>query len=220
MSDRYEKYGVLLKPSPQWAIDLYGFEEDHMGDTISHMMWKACYDPAYAKYIPICAKLLKEGKRWPDAFQCDRIAKTKLQYGWSNLWWQNFEFKKRPVRAIWSHITRYFGLHQETKLYRTQHGMTRDPYTHFFAACKINDMWEYAKDIHPPRSIYSPTFWAWQKHLHTGEEKWKRRYKRRESGGTPARQYVKDMCLVRAESAGCWFLYYEIYDMKVKPNKG
>lgn len=203
MSAHYEKYGVLLKPSPEWAVDLYGFEEDHAGDCISHMMWMACTDKTYIKFIPICAKLLKEGKRWPDGYQednKDRIAKTKLRYGWSKVL---YKLKLIPHR-----------------LYRTQHGMTRDPYTHFFAACKINDMWDQAKDVHPPRSIYSPTFWVWQKYLHTGEDKWRRKYLRREYRGTPARQYVKDMAIVRAKSAGAYWLWVRIENLEVKPNKG
>lgn len=221
--EEYEKAGVILRKSPQWAVDLFGFSEDCMGDCISHMMWKALFDPAYAKYIPICVALLKAGKRWPDELQkefSDRIAKTKIQYGWDKIWWQNFNKEKRPVRYVWSKITRFFGLYREYRLYRTQHGMTRDPYTHFFAACSINDQWEDAEGVHPPLSIYSPTFWAWQKYLHTGGIKWFDRYVRRESKGTPARQYVKDMALARAEAAWCMDLWNKINLMDVKPNKG
>lgn len=203
MDDRYEKYGVLLKPSPQWAIDLFGFREEHAGDTISYMMWMACKDPAYVKYIPICRDLLKQRKRWPDGFQKEnssRIAKTRIRYGWSKVLYK--------IRLI------------PHKLYRTQHGMTRDPYTYFYAACFINQEMDQMIGVYPPRYIYSPTFWAWQRYLFTGSRKWLERYVRREGRGTPSRQYVKDLALVRTEAAQCWDLHREILDMDVRPNKG
>jgi len=205
MSDRYEKYGVLLNPSPQWAIDLFGFKEEHAGDCISWMMWKCCTDRSYVKYIPICSELLENRKRWPDGFQEEhskRIAKTKIRYGWSKVLYKLGIIKQR--------------------LYRTQHGMTRDPYTYFMAAIILNGfnthLWFMNLNI--PWTLYSPTFWAWKSYLITGKEKYRNRYIRRELRGTPARQYVKDMAMVRAKAADCTWLYEQIRDTEVKPNKG
>lgn len=198
----YEENGLLFHKSYDWECDEFKFCPEGMGDTGSNTA-KQAIKRKDTMFLHFTRKLLLDGKRWPD--HCngrggDRIAKTKIQYGWSKLL---FKLKIN-----------------KTRLFRTQHGMTRDPYTWHIAACTILKRRDLLYQIKIPWSLYSPTFWAWQKSIFTGKEKYRARYIRRELRGTPTRQYVKDMALVRAKAIDCWWLYQVIKDTKVKPNKG
>lgn len=221
MSERFESHGVLLKPSPQWAFDLYGFTDNHIGDCISDMMGEACLDPSFIEWIPICGELLDAGKRWPDSFNNPRIAKTKLRYGWSKMvhWFGMLPvlFASDEERAAWLK-------HVKPRLYRTQHGMTRDPYTFFMAAVVING--------------YSPTAWfgdmrmpffqrrwgisQWRKYLLTGKEKHLKHYERAtlRSMWMPRRVFAWELTYVRALAAGSEKILKALVKYKPLPNKG
>jgi len=199
----YEKYGILFHKSYKWECEEFRFCPEGMGDCMTNTGTEAI-NRNEPKYLIEMQQLLINHKRWPDC--CNNwgrkyIAKTKIRYGWSKLCFRYLKITKH-------------------RLFRTQHGLTRDPYTFFFAACKLLGKEDLIEGVHPPLSIYSPTFWAWQRYIHTGNKKFKIRYERRQLMNLPHIQFVKDMAIVRAKAAGSTELLEKLKSIEVKPNKG
>lgn len=165
-----KKHGLLFQPDHQWEIDQYGIDMESKGDCISNTMM-AILRGEYLGHLGFLVKinkaeatdmilsagdLLLYGERWPDCMNTGLEANNWLQFQWSR--WM---FK--------------LGVN-ETRLYRSQRSITKDPIIYLY--CAQHKIWGdyYPVNIRFPWWTYRPAPFAWRKYLITGEDKYKRRY--------------------------------------------
>ena len=152
MTDWYiHKSGVILAPSKDWEPVIYLFSPEGIGDCMNRSgEWaakKKCYKTLYT-----VTRWLKERKRWPDCFNNDRMAKSRIQREWSK-WMYKLNIR-------------------ENVLYRSQSYMTRDSYIPYYYACLVlGHHWKIA-EVKPPLYLYRPTFNIWRRYLITGRGLW------------------------------------------------
>ncbi len=200
--EHYEKYGVLLEHSPDWAVRERGFDSQGMGDCIT----RSC-KTKNIKYLDVCAGLLKERKRWPDALQ-DRyapfIATNRIDWEWSKL-------------MYWFEI-------RETKKLRPQGGMTRDPFVYFFSSCAENGVAEFYKDVTVPFLVNRRKLKVWREYLLTGNPKALRTYEYLElrSLTFALKYYVVDLITARADGARSERVWAALadYDLELSDKDG
>ena len=224
----FESFGVLLHKSPQWAIDLFGFEENHMGDAGSNTAFE-CIRLDTNEYMEKLRELLIEGKRWPDELQDlhkDRISKNRLQWTWERIWIQIFDSERHPWRTRWSKITRFFGLKKETMLYRSQDSHSRDPYTWYFCAVAHlgldSDPDYWITPVNMPIGLRRRGLMAWRKYLETREQKYFDKYERIALWQLrlPRRVFALDQAKMRATVVGSTKVLALIKKLTPIPNKG
>ena len=220
--ERFELNGVSLRKSDEWEKDLFGFYPHNIGDTISDMMYTACTDKAFVRYIPICEELLSKGKRWPSLFNNDRIAKTKIRYGWSKSvhWVRMLPVIRKSNEERAARLKKI-----KPRLYRTQHGMTRDPHTYFLAAVVLNGYkpWLWFEDVRKlPLLQRRWGLTQWERYLITGKKKHLKRYEFSSllTIWMPRRVYAWDLTEIRAKAAGSSKILNAIEKYKQLPNKG
>jgi len=63
----------------------------------------------------------------------------------------------------------------DTRLYRSQNNITRDPYISFYAACAVNGEWKKIQGSKIPIHLFTPSVWSWKKYLDTGKDKYLKR---------------------------------------------
>lgn len=141
--------------TPRWAEEEFGQDEKKKGDMISFGCRKLSEDNDDSKMAKSMVHryhhLLKNGKRWPSSMRHKNDARCNLTY-----WLSHIRYKLGW--ASW-------------RLYRTQRGMTRDPFVMVIhAAAKLGE-WGIVYDISIPWYLLlnSPTTRAWHHYLKTGE---------------------------------------------------
>jgi hypothetical protein len=151
----YEEHGFILAVSPGWEFEVYGFYPNGIGDTIFRTLHFAISEGKYSLFMN-GAELLTQRKRWSDELGIGnekKFAKNWLQWRWSK----------------WLHK---HGERQH-RLYRSQKGMTRDPYIMFYCAAYILNRTQFISAIKPPWYIWRPGFNNWRRYLITGNRFWK-----------------------------------------------
>ena len=154
MSYYFHEEGVLLAETR--SLVPYGFKPNGIGDCVSRTAKEALIigDP---DTIDLLVKLLNERKRWPDAFNNSRIAKSMIVFQVGRLLY-NLKLTKR-------------------RKYRLQRSVTRDPFT--MVACVVYwYQYEKIQNLKVPFWILRPNFYYWKKYLETHSLKHKRKYEK------------------------------------------
>ncbi|RLD57005.1 MAG: hypothetical protein DRI97_06315, partial [Bacteroidetes bacterium] len=175
----FEEHGIFRHQSPDWEKDLYGFYPNGIGDAVSNMgEWTVKTGDPF--FIPIMYKLLMAKKRWPDACNVGNeefIATKKLQYGWSKtVHW----FRMLPVVFASDEERGAYLKKVKPRLFRTQHGMTRDPYTWYNCAvirCNLSPG-AWIEPVDMPRYLRRRGNTYWRNYLITGNVYWKEKYEK------------------------------------------
>jgi len=210
MIKSYEKYGLLFRPSAPtpWQKRDYGFDPDAMGDCLSYTADEAMKRNE-VRYLRKVRYWLILRKRWPDELQKKYkqfIAKTMVGHWWSRYRWRRSKDKDGKTDRLCK--------------YRSQTGMTRDPFVFYYAACVFHDKRHWIKDATIPFLNNRPTLRAWRRYLITQTRKDKRRYMLWEILliNQPRREFAHDLVKARCIAAGC----PEIIDLLPEPipNKG
>jgi len=139
----------------EWQRDKWGFVVRGLGDlwTITCRMLIITDDKsdwAKTSLWKVFYHLI-QNKRWPDEYNNEYIAKNTIQFYWSKLL---YDLKLRP-----------------TRLYRSQHGITRDPWIYFMCAMvHIGQTWAFK--CRPPWWLYRPIVWEWFKAMEGKKNKY------------------------------------------------
>lgn len=222
----YEDAGVLRHQSEKWEKDLYGFFPLALGDVGSNTACKSI-ELNTTKYMEVLRRLLIDNKRWPDELQerySDRIAKTKLRYGWSKFvhWVRYLPHKLSiPWAKTLSEIS--------PRLYRTQHGMTRDPFTWYFCAVAhfdlhLDDPDYWVSDVmdEMPKYLRRRGLTAWVRYLETQDYRYFDKYVRIAMWQLrlPRRVFALNQARMRAKVVGAEEVLKLINSIEPIPNKG
>ena len=145
----YKDDFLWMHKSQDWEFVEYGFYPNGIGDCVFNTMLrvfeqKDISDWAHHALIE-CACLLWEGKRWPDKYNNEFMAKNRIDEYWSKL------LHKLNIRKF----------HK----YRPQKSITRDPFYPFYLCCIMFDRMNLIEDVKIPWYLYSPEIWRWRKRL-------------------------------------------------------
>jgi len=142
--------GVYWRDSPgDWVLDYYGSSSEGKGDLISNTMMMIIHlgDQSYDALAALaaCKELLLAHKRWEDRMNHRNDSRNRVDN-----WVKKF---------LWKVKLRLYSP------FRWQHGMTRDPYVFFFAACVMLGHEELIKEVRIPWYIFRPSTMAWRHSL-------------------------------------------------------
>jgi len=145
----YKKGWYWTTDAPEWAVNEYGEDMHAKGDLIFENMAKIFLDRDDSEWafnnVLHCYDLLIERKRWPDEMNSTRDAKT----------WIGMHISRILYRC---------GL-KRTRKYRSQGGMTRDPYIAFYNTAIFMGCEDMIERVIIPWYCYSPGVWRWRRLL-------------------------------------------------------
>lgn len=179
MSEFEQYMGLYVQIAPRWAVDEFGQQSLEKGDAISNTCKKIVDDNdttcwAYDA-LGQCGSLLFLRKRWPDHMNSLLDARRPIQY----------------VISKWQYKV---GLH-DTRLYRMQRWMTRDPYIYFYACCVELDRMQFVDVVTIPFYLFRLNTWLWRIALIRGKRS--RLYEMIERKPNHKLEYVNNLRLYR-----------------------
>jgi hypothetical protein len=149
MSIERVKEGFVYRSNHKtWQKQVYGFEARGMGDLWYNLFRMIILTDDKSEWAVLAfyhaAQWMKLGKRWPDWFNNEHIAKNRLDWTWCNILWK-------------------LGL-RPTKKHRWQTRITRDPWIMMYCCAIHLGKLEYLK-LRPQWWLYNVTLWEWRKEL-------------------------------------------------------